>query len=155
MRSPSFKSKWMPPIQCLGIDGVRSPSSVLPMRATHLQRGYGPPYARNKRSSDGNGEKNFRAHGHNVCVKSPNFAILPMSDSVWTHVEAGSPLRNYQSRACSQLLVQLRAPDIGWCASGAGKTRVALHVAAALKLPIEVRYPPPHWLNNGKNALTG
>jgi superfamily II DNA or RNA helicase len=67
-----------------------------------------------------------------------------MSVRAWEHLDAGSPLRTYQARAVSELLPQLQAPGARICLvapPGAGKTRMALHVAAALQRPVEVRVP--------------
>ena len=67
-----------------------------------------------------------------------------MSSDAWEHLHAGSPLRAYQRRALAELLVALADPGARTCLvapPGAGKTRVALHVAAALRRPVEVRVP--------------
>ncbi len=67
-----------------------------------------------------------------------------MGDSGWSAVDAGSPLRTYQRRAVSEVLDALDAPGSRVCLvapPGAGKTRCALHVAAALATPLEVRVP--------------
>ncbi len=62
----------------------------------------------------------------------------------WDHVGAGAPLRPYQRRAVGDLLSALKAPGARSCLvapPGAGKTRCALHVAAELALPVQVRVP--------------
>jgi superfamily II DNA or RNA helicase len=62
----------------------------------------------------------------------------------WEHLDAGSPLRTYQRRALEELLLRLEPPGARTCLvapPGAGKTRVAIHAAAALRRPVEVRVP--------------
>ncbi len=62
----------------------------------------------------------------------------------WTPIAAGSPLRRYQQRVVEELLDALSEPGRRVCLvapAGAGKTRCAIHVAAALELPVEVRVP--------------
>ncbi len=62
----------------------------------------------------------------------------------WEGVGAGAPLRPYQRRAVEELCEALQAPGARRCLiapPGAGKTRCALHVAAALGKPVEVRVP--------------
>jgi len=62
----------------------------------------------------------------------------------WTAIAAGSPLRPYQARAVKEALAALEEPGSRVCIvapPGAGKTRCAFHVAAALQVPVEVRVP--------------
>ncbi len=62
----------------------------------------------------------------------------------WNGIAAGSPLRGYQARAVERLLSSLAEAGSRGCLvapPGSGKTRVALHVAAALELPVDVRVP--------------
>jgi hypothetical protein len=62
----------------------------------------------------------------------------------WEGVGAGAPLRPYQHRAVGELLETLAPPGSRACLvapPGAGKTRCALHVAAELAGPVEVRVP--------------
>lgn len=62
----------------------------------------------------------------------------------WEGVGAGAPLRPYQRRAVGELLEALANPGSRACLvapPGAGKTRCALHVAAALAQPVDVRVP--------------
>jgi superfamily II DNA or RNA helicase len=62
----------------------------------------------------------------------------------WRGIGAGAPLRPYQRRAVAELLEALAQPGSRSCLvapPGAGKTRVALHLAAELALPVEVRVP--------------
>jgi hypothetical protein len=62
----------------------------------------------------------------------------------WGAVGAGAPLRAWQTRAVTDLTAALAAPGSRVCLvapPGAGKTRCALHLAAALEVPVEVRVP--------------
>ncbi|MFH1469784.1 MAG: DEAD/DEAH box helicase family protein [Pseudomonadota bacterium] len=62
----------------------------------------------------------------------------------WAEVGAGAPLRAWQARAVADLQRALAAPGCRVCLvapPGAGKTRCALHIAAGLELPVEVRVP--------------
>jgi len=64
--------------------------------------------------------------------------------SEWDGLGAGSPLRPYQTHAVAQLVRALAAPGSRACLvapPGSGKTRTALHVAAALERPVDVRVP--------------
>ena len=66
------------------------------------------------------------------------------SPSRWEPWAAGAPLRPYQQRAVTELLRALAAPGSRSCLvapPGAGKTRCALHVAAELAVPVQVRVP--------------
>lgn len=66
------------------------------------------------------------------------------ADPNWEAVDAGAPLRRYQARATKELLALLAPAGTRTCLvapPGAGKTRCALHVAAALSQPLEVRVP--------------
>jgi superfamily II DNA or RNA helicase len=70
-----------------------------------------------------------------------------LSESVyhpsWTHLHAGAPLRPYQRRAVEALTEALKERPRACLVAppGAGKTRCALHVAAALGRPVEVLVP--------------
>ena len=67
-----------------------------------------------------------------------------MSHPLWHDIDAGSPLRRYQRRAVDALVHSLAAGGSRVCLvapPGAGKTRCALHVAAAIEAPVEVRVP--------------
>ncbi|MDP7110371.1 MAG: DEAD/DEAH box helicase family protein, partial [Myxococcota bacterium] len=67
-----------------------------------------------------------------------------MCDPAWQNIDAGSPLRRYQQRAVDALVTTLSEDGARVCLvapPGAGKTRCALHVAAALERPVEVRVP--------------
>ncbi|MEO0605506.1 MAG: DEAD/DEAH box helicase family protein, partial [Myxococcota bacterium] len=62
----------------------------------------------------------------------------------WDGITAGSPLRGYQRRAVERLQASLAEAGSRACLvapPGSGKTRVALHVAAALERPVDVRVP--------------
>ncbi len=70
-------------------------------------------------------------------MSSPNL-------SSWETADAGSPLRRYQRRAVDEVVAALDEPGTRVCLvapPGAGKTRCAIHVAAALERPVEVRAP--------------
>ena len=67
-----------------------------------------------------------------------------MDTPAWHTIDAGSRLRRYQKRAVDELLGTLAEPGSRACLvapAGAGKTRCAIHVAAALALPVEIRVP--------------
>ena len=67
-----------------------------------------------------------------------------MQEGPWFHLAVGSRLRPYQRRVTGELLDKLATPGSSACLvapPGAGKTHCALHVAAALGLPAEVRVP--------------
>jgi len=65
-----------------------------------------------------------------------------VADGPWLHLAVGSRLRPYQRRVTAELLTKLARPGSRACLvapPGAGKTHCALHVAAGLDLPVEVR----------------
>jgi len=105
---------------------------------------------------------------------------MPAPPDPWLHVAAGGTLRPYQARALAELVPRLAAPTSGAvppsgaappssaastssatpharaclvAPPGAGKTWVALHVAAALKRPIEVRAPTTALVRQWQDAL--
>ncbi|MEN0063917.1 MAG: DEAD/DEAH box helicase family protein [Myxococcota bacterium] len=62
----------------------------------------------------------------------------------WNGITAGAPLRAYQARAVERLVEQLAEAGSRACLvapPGSGKTRTALHVAATLQRPVNVRVP--------------
>ena len=61
----------------------------------------------------------------------------------WSPFTVGSRLRTYQARAVSQLVERLQSQERTCLVAppGAGKTHCALHVAASLGVPMEVRVP--------------
>ncbi len=75
----------------------------------------------------------------------------------WERVGAGAPLRPYQRRAVGELLELLASPGSRACLvapPGAGKTRCALHVAAELAKPVEVRVPTTALAQQWRERLT-
>lgn len=70
--------------------------------------------------------------------------MVELTDEPWARFAAATPLRRYQQRAVDELLVAIATPGSRACLvapPGAGKTRCALHVAAALGRTVEVRVP--------------
>lgn len=78
-----------------------------------------------------------------------------MIDDPWTHVAAGGTLRPYQARALGELVPRLR--EVGRAClvapPGSGKTWIALHVAAAMQRPIEVRAPTTALVRQWEEAV--
>lgn len=79
-----------------------------------------------------------------------------MDTPAWHTIDAGSSLRRYQERAVNELLGVLAEPGSRVCLvapAGAGKTRCAIHVAAALALPVEVRVPTTALVHQWRQRL--
>ncbi len=79
-----------------------------------------------------------------------------MSDSPWQQHEVGSTLRVYQRFAVEKLLPRLAAAGRRVCLvapPGSGKTRMAIHVAASLRVPLEVRVPTGALVNQWQQRL--
>lgn len=76
----------------------------------------------------------------------------------WEGITAGSPLRPYQAHAVDTLTETLGEPGRRACLvapPGSGKTRVALHVAAELALPVDVRVPTRALVRQWEDRIAG